>query len=228
MTQEKDLVDAFEAFIVGCKADGIWDAIKACCVLAAWDGINGALIPLKGAAPTNFNFVAGDYNRATGLVGDGSTKYLDSNRNNNADPQDDCHRAIYVTENTLVDSVIGHMGSGIAETGTSNIGYGASVVFFRANSLSSYTIAGDDRSGTQIWGVSRSAGASYAVRYKQTNYTASIASETPQDADIKIFWRGSGNYSSSRLAFYSIGEALDLAKLDARVSTLMTAIGAAV
>jgi hypothetical protein len=34
--------------------------------------------------------------------------------------------------------------------------------------------------------------------------------------------------SDARIAFYSIGEALDLALLDARVSTLMTDIGAAI
>jgi hypothetical protein len=31
-----------------------------------------------GTAPTNNNFVDADYNRETGLVGNGSTKYLDS------------------------------------------------------------------------------------------------------------------------------------------------------
>lgn len=230
-TLETSVKDAINAFVVGCKSDGIWSAIKAACIMAGARTLLGALKPLVGTAPTNNNFVSGDYDRKTGLVGDASTKYLDSNRNNNADPQDDCHRAIYVTENTIVASVIGHMGSGVTEAGRSNIGHASSDgtgVFFRANNSTSYFIGSDDRSGTQIWGVSRSAGASYTVRYKQTNYTASIASETPQDANIKIFWRGSGNYSPSRLSFYSIGEALDLALLDSRVSTLMTAIGAAI
>ena len=35
-------------------------------------------------------------------------------------------------------------------------------------------------------------------------------------------------YSSSTIAFYSVGEALDLEALDARVTALVTAIGAAV
>jgi len=34
--------------------------------------------------------------------------------------------------------------------------------------------------------------------------------------------------SDARLAFYSIGESLDLAALDTRVSNLITAIGAAI
>jgi hypothetical protein len=62
---------AYNDFVVGCKADGIWDAIKASCILAGARTLSGSLTPLKGAAPTNFNFVSGDYNRKTGLVGNG-------------------------------------------------------------------------------------------------------------------------------------------------------------
>jgi hypothetical protein len=70
---------AITDFVLGCKSDGIWTAIKASCILAGARTLTGALVPLVGAAPTNNNFVSGDYNRKTGLVGDGSTKYLNSN-----------------------------------------------------------------------------------------------------------------------------------------------------
>jgi hypothetical protein len=72
---------AINKFVVGCKADGIWTAIKASCILSGARTLAGALVPLAGTAPTNFNFVSGDYNRKTGL-GDASntTKYLNSNR----------------------------------------------------------------------------------------------------------------------------------------------------
>jgi hypothetical protein len=56
----------------------------------------------SGTAPTNFNFVSGDYNRKTGLVGDGSTKYLDSNRAGNADPQNSFHLSTYSTTATTL------------------------------------------------------------------------------------------------------------------------------
>jgi hypothetical protein len=38
----------------------------------------------------------------------------------------------------------------------------------------------------------------------------------------------SAGFADARLAFYSIGESLDLALLDTRVSALITAIGAAI
>jgi len=59
------------------------------------------------------------------------------------------------------------------------------------------------------------------------------ASETPATGDFLVFAREDGAGSPSfptnaRLAFYSIGESLDLAALDTRVSNLITAIGAAI
>jgi hypothetical protein len=39
---------------------------------------------------------------------------------------------------------------------------------------------------------------------------------------------GAQSHTTSRFAFYSIGESLDLAALDTRVSNLITAIGAAI
>jgi len=66
--------------------------------LAGARTLTGALVPLVGTAPTNFNFVSGDYNRETGL-GDASnaTKYLNSNRAGNADPQNSRHVAAYAS-----------------------------------------------------------------------------------------------------------------------------------
>ena len=53
-------------------------------------------------------------------------------------------------------------------------------------------------------------------------------SGTPVSSLIYVFGRGPGqSLTLARLSFYSIGENLDLAKLDSRVSTLMTDIAAA-
>jgi len=70
---------AINDFVIGCKNDGIWDAIKACCILAGARTLAGALVPLVGPDPNSFYFVAGDYNRKTGLKGNGSNQYIDTN-----------------------------------------------------------------------------------------------------------------------------------------------------
>jgi len=59
---------AINDFVIGCKQDGIWDAIKASCIMAGARTLDGALVPLVGTAPTNYNFVAGDYNRELSLI----------------------------------------------------------------------------------------------------------------------------------------------------------------
>ena len=75
---EVGVATAVDDFIKGCKADpsGIpgrsnWDAIKASCILCGARTLAGALVPLAGTAPTNNNFLPEDYNRETGLKGNG-------------------------------------------------------------------------------------------------------------------------------------------------------------
>jgi hypothetical protein len=217
---------AVNNFIVGCKADGIWNAIKASCILAGARTLAGALVPLVGTAPTNFNFVSGDYNRKTGLVGDGSTKYLDSNRNNNADPQNNNHNSVYVS--TAQTSTVGqYIGTGSADPGRNNLGHNPVVPESFARNRSS---AGTPAAGTAtgLTGHSRSSGTSYVLRTNGSNATANEVSNTPENAIVNVFRRGTGSYANARLAFYSIGESLDLALLDSRVTTLINAFAAAI
>ena len=218
--------NAVDEFVSGCKSDGIWDAIKACCVLCGPDTLAGALVPLVGTAPTNNNFVAGDYNRLTGLVGDGSTKYLDSNRNNNADPQDDKHFSVYLSESiAATQNFFGALPS--TGTGRSTFDYTSGNVRAFVNTHPNPVNFAGPVSG--FLGANRSSSASFVARNGGSTVTASEASQTPYDGNLFVFTRNlSGSpsgYSATRIAFYSIGEALDLEALDTRVSALITAIG---
>lgn len=218
---------AIDNFVLGCKADGIWSAIKASCILAGARTLAGALVPLVGTAPTNVSFVAGDYNRKTGLAGNGSTKYLNSNRNNNADPQNNFHVSVYPTSTPNNSSCL--IGSSSAN--------GRSLLF--RNSVGSLTVSNrDDTNGlavnvtswsNSLFGTSRSNSASHMLRKESSSSTLTIVSQTPLNSDISIFaLTGPGNYTNARLAFYSIGESLDLALLDTRVTTLVNAFAAAI
>ena len=220
---------AVDDFVKGCKADGIWSAVKASCILAGARTLAGALTPLVGSAPTNVggNFVSGDYDRKTGLIGDGSTKYLDSNRNNNADPQDNSHLSIYRTDasDSGTQIIAGSANvSGrrvILSIGTINVRIGE-----RSTNSSTPAIATNQ---TGFIGGSRSSSASYTIRGNGSNRTETKTSESPASSNVAIFALPSGaNHTPSRLSFYSIGEALDLANLDTRVSTLMTDLDAAI
>jgi hypothetical protein len=220
---------AINDFVVGCKADGIWNAIKASCILAGARTLAGALVPLKGTAPTNFNFVSGNYNRTTGLVGDGSTKYLDSNRNNNADPQNSKHMAAYLSSYTDLNTTSFAISSAATggTTGVSQITLNgnADTIVGRANSTQNLPIAAV-YGGSFLAGVTRTASNSITLRANNTSVTSSKVSQVPNNASLQIYAGFGANYTSARLAFYSIGESLDLALLDARVTTLINAYGA--
>jgi hypothetical protein len=227
---EAGVKTAINDFVVGCKADGIWDAIKASCIMAGARTLTGALVPLKGTAPTNFNFVDGDYDRKTGLVGNGSTKYLNSNRNNNADPQNSKHIAVYLSSYTDLNNVsfaISSSNTG-GTTGVSQITLNGNVdtIVGRANSSQNLPIAAV-YGGSFLAGVARTSSNSITLRANNTSVTGAKVSQVPNDASMQIYGFGV-NYTTSRIAFYSIGESLDLAQLDTRVTTLINAYAAVI
>lgn len=227
-------------FVLGCKADAIWSAIKSSCVLIGARTLSGALTPLVGTAPTNNNFVSGDYNRKTGLSSGSSnaTKFLNSGRAGNADGQNDYHVAVFAsTTPGSAQALAGHGGSG---TGASGMQNNTNVLFARARNAAGDNMpsnAGMAASGFFATGRSDST----TVRYCNTNqldglrYTATVtrASQTPATDNWYVYGRNSGSNTlafaaSGRFAFYSIGSYCDLALLGSRVATLYTAIGAAI
>jgi hypothetical protein len=73
------------------------------------------------------------------------------------------------------------------------------------------------------------------MRGNRTTVSGSSNSSAPSNALITIFARNSSAtdlapqlLTFERFAFYSIGESLDLALLDARVTALITAFGVAI
>ena len=212
---------AINDFVLGCKQDGIWDAIKASCILAGARTLDGALVPLVGTAPTKQGTeVDWNYNRVTGLQGNGTNNYLDSNRAGNADLDTNSHISIY---NSTVGS--GYYIGANGDTEANQLQNG--VVYFQNRSVNVAT------GSTGFYGAART-GSVLTGRASKTNATstASVFLLTSPTATYAIFARNiSGapaGYTNARLAFYSIGESLDLAKLDTRVSNLITAIGGAI
>ena len=222
---------AINNFVIGCKQDGIWNAIKASCILSGARTLNGALQPLVGTAPTNVGnlFVQGDYNRKTGLVGNGSTKYLDSNRNNNADPQNSNHNACWVSTpalGSLMISSASNSGSNFIDNNTS-----ASTRFKSRDNVTTANVSGTAVAG--LYGHNRNTSAQIAYRCPQGNGTLASTSQATESRNVFLYTRSNDSvifsqWSAARIAFYSIGESLDLSLLDARVTALITAFGVAI
>ena len=232
--------DAYAAFIDGMIADGLLGVsagvigqgssiLKASCILAGARTVAGCLVPLVGTAPTNNGFVSGDYNRKTGLLGNGTSKALNSNRADNADPQNSHHLAVYITSLTTLRAPDFYIGVG-AGLSSSSLGrftgstdhYGRS----RSAGVDSLTAA------TGFFGVNRNSSASYVTRNGGSEVSTVEASATPVSAAVTVFARRYDGtislYSNGRLSFYSIGESLNMALLDARLVTLMSALSAAI
>ena len=190
----------------------------ACCLMAGARTLAGALVPMVGETPTNVGpFVSGDYNRVTGLVGDGSTKYLNSNRAGNADAQINNHCAIYVTApltngngRTMLESV---NNSGIKAS------FGVNTIFNNKSSVSSYNsvppIAG-------FFGMSRASSTGYSY-ITPTGIVEIPIVASIESADTYLVLKT----SNARLSTYSIGASTDLTAMDTAITTCMNALAAA-
>jgi hypothetical protein len=238
---------AINDFVIGCKNDGVWTALKNSCILSGAKTLEGSFIDLKSCTKVltnnNFadgtysgsNYTTGDYNRETGLLGDGTSKYLNSNRNNNVDPQNSRHAAVFATTRNTEDTFRAYIRVVFAAEGGTQIFSGTlSKLSSRLADATSVTTTANLHSANGFFGVNRSGSTQYQARGSTTNETIAQSSVALGSANYYVF---AGNnqtgpfidlYATARLAFYSIGESLDLALLDARVSALITAFGVAI
>jgi hypothetical protein len=219
---EQAVKDAYTMFIVNAKLDGIWNSIKASCIMAGARTLDGALTPLAGVAPTNNNFTPADYNRKTGILGDGTNKYLNTNRLNAAEP---IHVAIYITQKGTLNSRY-LLGGTAVSGGTMLLQASATSIQTRQNSGTTITTSAH---AVGLMALNRATSTDYTVRNNGTDFTVAQASVTPSAHTLNLFaGTGGTTKSNPRLSFYSIGEGIDLSKLDSRVTNLMSQLNAAI
>ena len=207
---EAPVKTAITTFIVNVKAQGGWDAIKSACILSGARTFAGALTPLKGTAPTNVRLSSDDYSRRFGISAGSTfflTPYIDTNRANNSDPQNDKHLGIYLT------NPIGILGDFIAGSGVSS---GDSLISVNAGDSDFIRLKTNSSANTNLpWylgsgftGFSRYSSTLFAgfsnSGIQNTNYSS--LSVTPTSSNITLLGRASGSATSSeRISFYSIG-----------------------
>lgn len=226
---------AYSTLILGLKSDGTLSLINACCVMAGARTLAGALVPLKGTAPTNYNFVSGDYNRKTGLIGNGSSKYLDSNNTNNADSQNNAHIAVYATALGATTAtpkiIIGRQINGTNERCllvASGINDGN--LSTRVHSRAAFASHGQPRAVGFV-GASRLSSSTISIRNNGSTVSVAQGSSAPSSLTLFVFAGGEDNtainYDDSRLALYSIGAGLTVPQLlsfDTRLTTFMNTL----
>ena len=234
---------AINNFVIGCKQDGIWNAIKASCILSGARTRLGALTPLVGTALTSFNFVDGDYNRKTGLLGNGTNKSLRTGLLANALSNTSNHlffngsnfsTAPASTQNyggvyngsslsSLLDIITGTIGQREIRSGALNAPAAAAIT---TGLITSGSVSGTRISATDL-------------RLFQNGATAAVntISNTPTLPAIGfgVFARNDNGtqseHCSAQFNFFSIGDGLtqaSMASLHARVTALITAFGVAI
>jgi len=229
---ETGVATAVDAFFSALKATpGLFDAIKASCILCGARTITGALVPLAGAAPTpQGGWASGDYSRTAGLTGDGAALYLDSNRADNASGDDDNHMAVYHTTGGDNGGLIGvRTDDGVTPFHGTHIFQNSTSQVARNRSTGFATHSVNDGTVSTFSGISRSSSASYLYRSQGTSDTVSQNSDvSARTIDVRVFGRGHDlvqNLFDGSIAFYSIGTSLDLEALDTAVTNLITDIG---
>lgn len=232
---ENYILTAINTFVSGLKTDSVWADIEAACILAGARTLTGALKPLKGSAPTSYNFVSGDYIRFGGLRGNGSTKYIDSGRANDAaGTQDDFHMAYYASiyRNSASSAEV-KIGCGLTSaTGSTSFRTATSNVP-RVSNRRCRNTTGDsyvtDEPYARFVGMSRDNASNFIGTTDETNPTLTRASQSPAAGNIYVFATNNGGTateydSQSRIMFYSIGTATTLTSIRDRLFTFIDSI----
>ena len=239
---ETAVKDAINDFVVGCKNDGIWSAIKSSCILAGARTLDGAMVPLAGTTPTK-NGTVGDwnYNRKTGLQGNGTNNYINSNSttsifalqtsrhhfvygSNFAVTGSEAVTGLYATANIATLEILNIVDPGPVRTyrsGTGTIGQFPSI---GSGLTTSGSIAGSRTSSTS------------AVLYQNgASANANTTSLTPASSTLQfyVFAANVNNAAvglcNARLQFWSLGDGLSgtqMLDLHNRVTDLITAFNA--
>jgi len=220
---ETGVLIAVNNFVVGCKSDGIWDAIKSCCILAGARKVQSALIPLKGTAPSKTYSTQEYYERDIGISGSGGS--INTNRANNADPQNDKHVAIFVSRGFTSGSGSSYVGGYMSQTGNNFYGCGSACYYHACNSATTANNTGSGTTSNHFRGVARNNSSNFqsfvttsSTGGSVSTYTAASVAQNSNNITVL------SSAALGRISFYSIGEYLDLTLLRTRVINLINDI----
>lgn len=233
--------NAITGFVLGCKQDGIWSLLTNTFLFCGARTLAGAIVPLVGPAPTPYNFASGDYNRKTGLKGNGSNKYLLAGITGSQLTQTSHHGFFYGSD---------FEASGSIRTAFGSSGGTEASLFDLLLHFSGLRLARSGGSGSQLSissglttsgsvTLSRTASNSNNM-YQNTSLAASSSgSSSPAFSStipLGIFCRNDGANSptaptGARFAVFSFGSGLSAANVAAlhnRSDALIAALGTAI
>lgn len=218
-------------FFVSLKDLGLWSSISEMGVFLGVAGLPSCLVKAKfgagtPASLTNVNFVGGDYSStgaAAGIKGDGATKYLDTGVNQNTLLLNSASLWVYVSTpvaNSTLEALIG------SNTGTSRshiIKETTNLVSARITSAAAFATTMALAKG--VVGVNRAASGLADWRIAASAGSASSAAIAVGSSNLTIFARDGSSPTSSGIALYGFGTAIDLSALRAACDAVFSAFG---
>lgn len=226
---------AMNYLVVRLKSYSYWDAISTMTVRAGARTLAGALIDIKNPSSSWINggglFLPADYNRTTGLIGNGTTKYLDTGRSNSAEARNNQTFWTYVTS-VASSADMAYIGAGIPQTD-----FGSSYILRSAISASNLTVTSRNYSGQTdaggnaagFMGIYRSDGTGFASLANGSTDTFTLASETPLNRNFfEYATSGSSstpiNFSNHRACAAGIGTVFNLNVMETELETYIATI----
>jgi len=225
---EPGVRNAINQLITDLKTNSLWTPIQTMTLLMGPRTIAGTLINVKDPSTswTSFNFVSGDYNRTTGLLGNGTTKYLDSGLNSNTVGQN--NGALWVQAHTKTTTTGGfYAGAGnSSDTGATSFRESSSSdIAYHSRSSSSNTAA---QHSVGLIGLSRSSASDFVSRGGGGDTTNTRASSPTHSANIFAFATSrSGTptaHCNARLRACCFGQAHSLSAAETCMNTYIAAI----
>jgi hypothetical protein len=198
--------------------------VSACSFVGV--GIQGIVVPLRSGmtVPTNNLFLSADLNQVTGLLGDGSTTYINTNVTDSDTSQDDVSMSCWISTTTVIQNAV-FIGS-LYHRHQSTTANFAPKLGNRNPSTNQINVS--PNIAIDFFGSSRTGSTNFNYVIDGASGTASRTSVAPIGTDIGVFNLGNatGVYSTARIATYHYGPALTLATLQALQATLISEIAA--
>jgi hypothetical protein len=201
-----------------------WDDLESAASFVGV-GIEGVTVPLKSTMPTltNNNFVAGDLDPLTGLLSDGSTKYLATGLTGTDLSQNDNSFSVYASSGATSGFLGGLYGTNFTRT----IAFALTTTGTSFYSTAPLDSSSKITSTPSLVGLSRSASTEFTARTNQGNETFTRTSGVPNTGGLSLYAVGAGVApTTARLATYHAGPALNLATLEGLQETLLSEVAA--
>ncbi len=219
---------AMNRLVMDMKAASVWVPLSKMTVRMGARTLAGALIDIKTPSTswTNNNFVSGDYNRTTGLIGNGTTKYLDPGITNDSLAQND--RSIFEYLQATASSNTKHYaGAGLVSgaTGDFSMRYDTSTTL-RVRCLGNVT-TDPNANAVGLIGMSRSGASTWTSRGGQADQANTQTSAAPNSKSIFFYAvdnSGATNHSDHRGRAGGVGANLSLSDLETCIATYVTSI----